>query len=247
MGCDLKSFCAYCDELLQPSLFQDMAVNGLQVEGKREIKRICTAVSASVHVIEQAVKMQADLLLTHHGLFLKGRDAVVRRALRDKLKLLLQNDMSLVSYHLPLDGHELFGNNWPAARALGWTNLESFSGVGVKGRVPSMPRADFQKTLEKLYGQKAQVVEGGKEIISRVALISGGAYKWIDAAVDAGVDCFVTGNVDEPAWHMAKEGKINFYALGHAATEKIGVQLLGEHLSERFGVEHVFVDEENPF
>ena len=252
MTCDLKSFSAYINELLEASLFQDVALNGLQVEGKSHIKRMATAVSASLNVIQKAVDIKADLLLTHHGLFLKGRDMVVTRTLRSKLKLLLQHDISLISHHLPLDAHREFGNNWAAARALGWTNLEPFGlmqgrYIGVKGRFPGVTREEFQEKLQVFYGQKAHWVNGGNEWVESAALISGGSYKSITAAAIEGVDCFITGNFDEPAWHDAKEEKINFYALGHAATEKIGVQMLGEHLHQKFGVAHTFIDEENPF
>jgi dinuclear metal center YbgI/SA1388 family protein len=254
MGCNLKNFSSYLNELLQAGEFEDVAVNGIQVEGKAKISRMAVAVSASLDVIKQACSKKVDLLLVHHGLFFKekGKELPIAGTLKEKLKLLLTHNISLVAYHLPLDAHVQFGNNWGAARALGFKNLAPFGiyqgkAIGVKGAFKACPRAEFQKKLEKFYGQKAHTALGGKEIISSCALVSGGAHKLVYEAALAGVDAYVTGSFDEPIWHAAFEEKINFFALGHAATEKIGVKLLGAHLEDHFDLDVIFIDEPNPF
>ncbi|MDB6081965.1 MAG: hypothetical protein JWO53_1237 [Chlamydiia bacterium] len=252
MGCDLKTISHYLKELLRPEDYQDVSLNGLQVEGRFHIATIATAVSASLQVIYEATKMRADLLIVHHGLFLKGCDLVVKDTMKEKLKFLLTHDTSLIGYHLPLDAHQEFGNNWPVAKALGWSNLEPFGiyhgmPIGVKATFPLMPRENLQKTLEDFYGHPGHVALGGKEIVGSCALVSGGAHKLIFNAADENVDCYITGSFDEPIWHAAYEKKINFMAFGHAATEKIGVQRLGEHLQQKFHLAHTFIDEPNPF
>lgn len=252
MACQLKIFSHYIDTILKPSLYQDVSINGIQVEGKNNIKHIATTVTASVASIKKAIKMKADLLIVHHGLFLKGKDVQISRSLKEMLKLLLAHDISLLAYHLPLDAHEELGNNWPAAKALHWFDLEPFGlyqgmPIGVKGRVKPIERAKLQKELETFYDHPAQVVFAGPKVINSVALVSGGAHKLLADAAREEIDCLITGTTDEPVWHIAHEEKVNFMALGHAATEKIGVQLLGEHLAEEFSLTHRFIDEDNPF
>lgn len=248
----LNELTRYLDALLQCPLFSDYGPNGLQVEGRREIKRIASAVTASIETIRAAIAIQADLLLVHHGLFWQGDSPIVTGPYREKLQLLLSNQLSLLGYHLPLDAHQEFGNNWKAARDLGWTDLEPFGlykgmPIGVKGRIRAISRKDLQTELESYYKHHAHTALGGKETVQTIALISGGAHKSIAEAINAGVDCFVTGSMDEPVWHLAHEGKINFFALGHSATERIGPQALGQHIKQTFGLEHQFLDLPNPF
>jgi dinuclear metal center YbgI/SA1388 family protein len=252
MPTQLKTFLHYTDTILQPSLFGDVCINGLQVEGNKKIQHLAVAVSASLYTIKRAKSLKADALLVHHGLFLKGRDVVLGGSLKEMLAILLEGDISLFAYHLPLDAHQELGNNWPAAKMLGMSDLEPFgtyqnTKIGVKGTLPPTPREQFKKLLEKFYGHPAQTVFGGKKIIRSCALISGGAHKSISEAVQDEVDCLVTGTTDEPIWHIAHQDKINFFALGHAATENLGVRLLGEHLAERFGLKVSYIHENNPF
>lgn len=243
----IKDLLSHLNDYLQISLFSDYGPNGLQVEGKEQIKRIATAVSASQYVIEQAIEQKADLLVVHHGLFWNKDPYVVTGPKKRKLKLLLEAELNLVAYHLPLDANQEIGNNWKAARDLGWQDLTPFSTVGVKGSFPKMPREKFQSALENYYGQKAAVVWGGKKEIGSCALISGGAYRQIDEAILAQLDAFITGNFDEPAYHMAREGGINFLAMGHAATEKVGPKAMANYLSSEYQVDAFFIDEPNPF
>lgn len=235
------------NDYLQVSLFKDYCINGLQVEGKRKIKKIATAVSASLNVIQKAIEQDVNVLIVHHGIFWDKDSPIIQGTKREKLALLLKEEVSLAAYHLPLDAHREVGNNWKAAIDLGWEELEPFEGVGVRGKIKKITREDFQKGLEDYYGQKAVCAFGGKKEMTTVALISGGAYRQISAAAACEIDSFITGNFDEPAWHMAHEEKINFYALGHAATEKIGPRALADFIRRIYNLDAIFIDEINPF
>lgn len=229
------------------SLFNDYGPNGLQVEGRPEVKRIATAVTASAYAIEEAVKRGCDALLVHHGLFWQKDPYPIIGPKRKRLELLLQNQLSLLAYHLPLDAHQEVGNNWVAARALGWTDLKPFFGYGVQGVIAPCSVEYLSEKLEKYYNHCAHKALGGPKQVHHCALISGGAYRCLPEAAQAGVDTFITGNFDEPAWHLAHEHKVNFFALGHAATEKIGPKALVPLLQDQWGMEAFFIDEENPF
>lgn len=248
----LQEFCQYLDNLLQSKLFVDYCKNGLQVEGGKKIARIATAVSADLSTIQEAAKQGVQALIVHHGMFWNSDSPLVIGAKREKLQLLLKHDISLIGYHLPLDAHQEFGNNWKAAIDMGWANLEPFGlmngiPIGVKGKLKPTSRDDFKKQLEDYYQHSAHTAFGGKEKVQSVGLISGGAYRSISDAAAQGLDCFVTGNFDEPAWSLAFEEKVNFYALGHTATERIGPKALGEHIKKQFSTDVVFIDTTNPF
>lgn len=248
----LQDLCEHLNTLMQVGLFQDACINGLQVEGAANIRKICVAVSASRHTIEMAIDKGADALITHHGLFWNRDPYALVGARRKKVALLLEHNLSLLSYHLPLDAHKELGNNWKAAADLGWNNLQPFGlyngqMIGVRGEFPSMPVEVFQQILEEYYNHKAHTALFGKPFVSSACLISGGAYKSIDEAAKAGADCFITGNFDEPAWHMAQEEDMNFFALGHSATEVVGPKALGAYLEKQLGVEVFFLDLFNPF
>ncbi len=248
----LQDLCADLDSLLQPSLYSDSCPNGLQVEGKKQINTIVTAVSSSLATIEAAIEAKADALIVHHGMFWNQDSYVVTGVKRQKMSLLLESGLSLLAYHIPLDAHQIHGNNWRAAIDLGWENLEPFgmhkgSFIGVKGTFAPQSRDSFVHKLENYYGHKAYLASGGKIEVKSAALISGGAYRSLGEATEAGVDCFITGNFDEPAWHQALEEKINFLALGHSHTEKIGPKSLVEYLQGKFQVSCSFIDIENPF
>jgi dinuclear metal center YbgI/SA1388 family protein len=240
------------NDYLQIALFSDFCPNGLQIEGCAKPKRIATAVSASLHIIQEAIKHQAEALIVHHGLFWKGDSYIVEGIKREKIHKLLSHDISLLAYHLPLDAHHEIGNNWKAAHDLNFSGLEPFyqvdkQWIGVKGKVEKMPRSELVNRLEAYYGQKAVLALGGKDLIETVALISGGAYRQLEHAAKEGIDFYVTGNFDEPAWHVAHERKINFAALGHAATEKVGPRALADYLRRIDSIDAFFLDEINPF
>lgn len=242
----------YISELLQPNLFQDFGPNGLQVEGAEEIKHIAVAVSASLETIKAAAKLNVQALLVHHGIFWNKDAYPITGTKKSKLKLLLDHEINLLAYHLPLDAHTTYGNNWKAAKDLGWENLAPFYpmgpvALGVKGTFPATSISQFVKKLEKYYGHQAHTALSGKKTITSAALISGGAHRQISEAAHAGVDAFITGSFDEPVWHIANEEQINFLALGHAATEKIGPYALGDHLEKHFKLKVTRIEDENPF
>ncbi|MBA3957522.1 MAG: Nif3-like dinuclear metal center hexameric protein [Parachlamydiaceae bacterium] len=252
MSTNLTTLINHLTDLLQPNLLPDYCVNGLQVQGSKNISKIATAVSASLSTIQAAVEANVNALIVHHGLFWDGDSPVVSGSKREKLLLLLQNNISLLAYHLPLDAHQTVGNNWKAAQDLGWTNLQPFglykkNYIGVQGTFPAMPRSQFQKQLELYYAHPATCALGGKELVSSAALISGGAYKSLSEAASAGIDCFITGNFDEPAWFQAFETQTNFFALGHSATERVGPIALQKHIENVLHVQTLFIDTPNPF
>ena len=249
----LQEFSEFLNHLMKPQSFKDYCFNGLQIEGKNEIQSIATAVSASLETIEQAVEMGVDALIVHHGMFWKGDCYSITGSKKKKLEKLLSNGINLFAYHLPLDAHEQLGNNWKAALDLNWKNLKGFSNLGnatylgVQGEFEPQSFKTWIKNIEGYYGHEAHVAAGGKETVSSAALISGGAHKQIIEAIDAGVDCFITGSFDEPIWHIAREEGIHFAALGHSATERVGPIALGEYLESELNVTWNFLDLPNPF
>ena len=243
----LQDLFLYLQNLLSPEEFVDYAPSGIQGEGKREIKRISFAVSASLAAIEEAVKKKADALIVHHGIFWNKDPHVIIGTKREKLARLLKAGISLLAYHLPLDAHARIGNNWKAASDLGLSDLESFSAFGVQGKMAPIDVNAFRKKLEAYYGHPAHVALGGKKKVSSAAIISGGAHRSIDQAADAGVDCYVTGSFDEPVWDIAHERKINFFALGHYSTERVGVLALMAEIKKQFKIPCDFIDLFNPF
>jgi dinuclear metal center YbgI/SA1388 family protein len=248
----LQELRSYLSELFPSEKVVDYCPNGLQVEGKHDIKLIVTAVSASVETIEAAVEIKADALIVHHGIFWQKDSYVIEGVKKKKLDLLLRNEMSLFAYHLPLDSHPGIGNNWRAAYEMGWSGLQPFCDlngnfIGVRGTVPAVSPDKFKNDLEKYYEHPATCALGGPELIETVALISGGAYKYLTDATQAGVDAFITGSFDEPVWHQAFEERIHFFALGHSATERVGPRALAHYLAEALPISCSFLDIENPF
>ena len=246
------------ESILQPELFiEDMAVNGLQVEGrKKEVAQIATAVTASEYVIDKAIEYNADLLLVHHGLFLKGGVGSIKGALGRKVEKLLTHGITLAGYHLPLDAHPHFGNAWVLPLDMQWLHIEPFctykGGISL-GTIAQLPE---ERTALELYeslrtywksATPPTFVQHPEKVVKKVAFIPGGGHKWLYDAVKAGADCFITGTFDEPVWHIANEENIAFMAFGHHSTERGGVKKLGEYLSEKCGIHHVFIDEMNPY
>lgn len=248
----LQELRSYLDTLLRSVNIADSCPNGLQIEGKEEVKKIATAVSASLKTIEAAVEQGVDVLIVHHGLFWQKDSYLIQGIKKKKIALFFQHDISLFAYHLPLDCHPQIGNNWKAAIEMGWSNLEPFCNIGgtfigVKGTIePSSPEK-VQKKLEEYYHHPAVCALGGPAIIRTMALVSGGAYKSLMNAKEEGVDAFITGSFDEPVWHQAFEEKIHFFALGHSATERIGPQALAHYLAQNLPLTCSFIDIPNPF
>lgn len=248
----LQDLLQYLNQLLQPELFSDVCPNGLQVEGKKTIFRIAFAVSASLETIKQAVAIKADALIVHHGIFWNKTSPILVGAKKQKLQLLLANEISLIAYHLPLDAHQTIGNNWKAARDLGMTNLQAFGSIGanqigVKAKLRPVLVEAFQAKLEAYYEHVAHAALGGSKQISSVAIVSGGAHWVIEQAIQEKVDCFITGSFDEPIWDLAYENGIHFFALGHFATERVGIQSLKQTITKHFDIPSSFINLFNPF
>ena len=243
---------AYCDTLLESAAFQDYCPNGLQVEGRDEVQRLVSGVTASQALIDAAIDLRADMLLVHHGYFWKGEPAPLTGIKKNRVKALLDHDISLVAYHLPLDVHAEVGNNVQLARLLGWTisgGLEPGNprSVGLHGELgAAQSAAELSASLERVLGREPLHIPGNERPIKRIAWCTGAAQGYIEKAVALGMDAFVTGEVSEPTVHSARENGIHFFAAGHHATERYGVKALGEKLARQFGLDHQFVDIDNP-
>lgn len=248
----LGDLTAYLDEYLALSRFDDEALNGLQVEGKGEVRRLALAVSACREVFLKAAAAGADAVLVHHGLFWKGEGpAPLRGVLGERVRILFERGLSLLAYHLPLDAHPDVGNNAVAARELGLEDLEPFvryhgTPIGFKGRFPTpLSREAFVERLQSYYGHEAFVEAAGPDPLATVAVCSGGAARELREAAAAGLDAYVTGEAGEPEVFLAREAGLTFAALGHHATERVGVRALGRHLESTFGLSTFFVEVAN--
>jgi dinuclear metal center YbgI/SA1388 family protein len=242
---------AYLQELLQVARFADYCPNGLQVEGRGHICRIVSGVTASLALIEAAIDSGADALLVHHGYFWRGEDARVIGQKQRRLKALLAADISLFAYHLPLDAHPELGNNAQLALRLG---LAADIQVGEKGLV-SVGRAvnagvatvgQLAAVAYSALNRAPLVVGDAAAPLKRIAWCTGGAQGYIEDAYNAGATAYISGEISEPTAHFAREMGIAYLACGHHATERYGVQALGAHVAQHFGIQHVFIDVDNP-
>lgn len=241
------SILAKLNEWLKPSEFQDYCPNGLQVEGKSEINTIITGVTASRDLIEAAIAANADMLIVHHGYFWKGEDQSIRGMKRERIKRLLDNDINLLAYHLPLDDHPEYGNNRQLADILGIESPRPLNGLVWEGelREPVTPEK-FGLQIARALHRDPLRVGNGKAEIKRVGWCTGAAQGFINTAIDAGLDAYISGEISEPTTHTARECGIHYYAAGHHATERYGVKALGEALEKEFGIKHRFIDCDNP-
>jgi len=239
---------ALINQKLDVSNFHDYAPNGLQVEGRRNVQRVVTGVTASQDLLDAAIAVEADAILVHHGYFWKNEPAVVRGMKRNRLKALLVNDINLYGYHLPLDAHPELGNN---------AQLAELFGIDVQGEVmPLVPYGELKKPLSgEALRQRMEVIldrkvlhsaQGGPDEIRRIAWCSGGGQGFIQQAADFGVDAFISGEVSEQTIHIAREMGLHFYAAGHHATERYGVKALGEWLQDYHGLDVMFIAIDNP-
>ncbi len=231
--------------------FNDDCPNGLQVEGQDDIKKIITAVSASVELFEKAIEKKADTIIVHHGIIWNFERPVYKGGYRERIRLLLENNINLYAFHLPLDAHEEVGNNTQLCRLLGLKNIRPFGTykeqyIGMRGEIRSSPKESFFRKLAQIAGHKPLIFDFGPDQIKTIGVISGGAQKELKQAVAAGLDIFITGEVSEHVMHYAKEEKIHFVSAGHYATEKFGVLSLGKFLTKKFGLEVTFIDIVNP-
>ena len=237
----------YCNQYLQTELFQDYCPNGLQVEGCDTIVKIVSGVTASQELIDAAIERQADLLLVHHGFFWKGENPVLTGMKKRRLKSLLTHDINLLAYHLPLDAHKILGNNVLLADKLGLDVEQFFAGneIALLGNIKPQSGAQFKQHIARVLDREPLHVEVDRTI-SKVALCTGAAQSYIEQAIAVGADAFVSGEISENTWHIARENNIHYFSAGHHATERYGVQALGEHLASHFALQHEFVDILNP-
>lgn len=228
--------------------FQDYAPNGLQVEGRPQVQRIVTGVTACQALLDAAVEQQADAVIVHHGYFWKNEMPVVRGMKRNRLKTLLSHDINLYAYHLPLDAHPTLGNNAQLAQLLG---------IGERGQIeplvpygefePPLSASELQQRLETRLGRTIlHCGEHAPQFIRRVAWCTGGGQGFIDSAAQFGADAFISGEVSEQTIHIAREMGIHFFAAGHHATERMGIKALGEWLAQQHGFDVRFIDIPNP-
>ncbi len=239
----------YNASLLQTGLFRDYCPNGLQVEGRAEVRRIATGVSASQQVLDAAIAWGADAILVHHGYFWRSEEAAITGIRKRRLARLLCHDVSLLAYHLPLDAHPELGNNARLGKLLGIVEQGRFGeqDIACVGELAEpQALAQFAAWVGGRLQRVPQVIGDETRNIRRVAWCSGGAQGYFEAAIAQGVDAFISGEASEPSFHLAQESGVAFIAAGHHATERLGIQALGEHLAARFNLEHCFFDQDNP-
>jgi dinuclear metal center YbgI/SA1388 family protein len=247
---------AEADRLLEPTRFQDYGPNGLQVPGAEQISTLITGVSAHVELFERAIDADADLILVHHGLFWGAGAGPIDPAMKRRLKLLFDSDIALAAYHLPLDAHPKIGNNALLAKALGAGSLSPFAihrnqPIGFLAELPddgieAHGANGLFARVQDAVGQPPLVFDTGPEVVRSIAIVTGAGTDHLPEAIAAGADAFITGEPAERAMAQAQEGSIHFIAAGHHATETFGIRALGEHLAQRFGLHHQFIDVRNP-
>ncbi len=248
---ELKELVAYTNDLLEIDRFQDYCPNGLQVEGKPQIQRLISGVTASQALIDAAIDRQADAILVHHGYFWRGEDARIVGLKQRRIKSLLEHDINLLAYHLPLDAHPVYGNNVQLGKRLQMAVEGQFGpdkpAIGLYGRLAEpMLAIDFADHLEITLGHRPLHIPASGNSIQSIAWCTGAAQGYIEQAIALGVDAYLTGEVSEQTVHLAREGGIHFYAAGHHATERDGARALAEHLAQQFDLEQQFIDIPNP-
>ena len=240
---------AYLADFLRVQDFRDYCPNGLQVEGRAEVARIVTGVTASAALLEAAVAERADAVIVHHGYFWRGEDGRITGMRRRRIGLLLEQNLNLFAYHLPLDAHPGVGNNVTLARQLG-LELENRFGeqdIAALGTVAAGATAgSFARTITEKLGRAPLLIGDPARPLRRVAWCTGGAQGMFEQAIALGVDAYVSGEISEQTVHLARESGVAYIAAGHHATERYGVQALGDHLAQRFGLEHRFIEIDNP-
>jgi dinuclear metal center YbgI/SA1388 family protein len=247
----LQSF----DQLLQPERFKDYGPNGLQVEGKLQVTKIVSGVTASLALIQAAVAAKADAIFVHHGLFWRGQDARVTGWMKQRLALLLQHDINLFAYHLPLDAHPELGNNAQLGLKLGLRPFEGptgrfgeqglgFMGSAVDGGFTSVET--LSEHLKQVLKRPVTHVGQARAAIKNIAWCTGGAQGYFEDAIAAGADVFITGEISEPQAHYARECGVAFIACGHHASERYGAPAVAAHVAAQLGLKHEFIDIDNP-
>ena len=246
---ELSEVDSYLRTMLRPEAFRDYGPNGLQVEGRREVRRIVSGVTASLAFIDAAIAAGADALFVHHGLFWRGQDGRLTGWLKERVKRLLAADVSLFAYHLPLDAHAEFGNNVQLGLRLQLAADARFGeqDLGFIGDAGSATTAAaLAQRAEQVLLRKPLLLPGDGRPLRRIGWCTGGAQGYFEAAIAAGADAFITGEISEPQAHLARETGVAFLACGHHATERYGAPALAAQVAARFGIEHRFIEIDNP-
>ena len=249
---DRPTLQASFDALLQPTLFRDYGPNGLQVEGRNEVRKIVSGVTASLALIEAAIEAGADAIFVHHGLFWRGQDGRVTGWMKQRLARLLANDVNLFAYHLPLDAHPQLGNNAQLAQHLGVTLYEDSRGrfgeqsLGFMGEIVPTTAGALASLVRQALGREVILAGDGARSVLRVALCTGGAQSYFESAIAAGADVFITGEISEPQAHYARECGVAYIACGHHASERYGAPAVAAHVAQQLGLAHQFIDIPNP-
>jgi dinuclear metal center YbgI/SA1388 family protein len=238
------------DALLDAGRFKDYGPNGLQVEGRAEVKRLVSGVTASLALIEAAAQWQADAIFVHHGLFWRGQDGRLNGWLKARVEHLICAGINLWAFHLPLDAHAELGNNAQFGRRIGLVadgrfGEQSLGFIGPAGDGISALGALASRITAALGRPPTQVPGDGRRL-ERIAWCTGGAQGYFEAAIAAGADAFLTGEISEPQAHLARETGVAFVACGHHATERYGAPAVAEHLASHFGLQHRFIEIDNP-
>lgn len=244
----IKELELYLNDLLKIDRFQDYCPNGLQVQGQTDVNHIVTGVTANLALLEQAIALKADTILVHHGYFWRNEDARVIGQKHIRLKKLITHDLNLLAYHLPLDAHPAFGNNVQLAKLLGFT-IEQWFGkdqIGCIGLCAPQTLQSLSHFIAKQLGRAPLSIGKTDKYIKRIAWCSGAAQDWLAEAIKFDVDAYISGEISESTVHLAEEMGVAYLAAGHHATERGGVQALGEHLRQQFQLQHSFVDISNP-
>jgi dinuclear metal center YbgI/SA1388 family protein len=244
---ELYDLVNYMDDYLKVSEITDVSINGLQIEGKRDVKKICLGVDSSLEIFKETSKRKADLLIVHHGLIWGGLKNI-RGLVKERISFLVENDISLYAVHLPLDMHPEVGNNIELLKILNLTDPEPFGAyhgvkIGFKGRYEKMKSIkEISKNLEKSLPTKVESFNFGPEKIKSVGIVSGGGGSAFEDCIKEELDLFITGEPSHTIYHIAKESGINLIFAGHYATEKLGVMALGRNVEEKYGVKAEFID-----
>lgn len=241
----------FLNDYLSANEFTDLCPNGLQVNGTEKISKLITGVSASVALFEKAISEKADAIIVHHGIIWNFERPLYKGGYRERIKLLLTNNINLFAYHLPLDAHPQIGNNIRLCNALQLKEIKPFGDdkgqyIGMQGTLAPTASHEFFDQLKNIVERDLTIFPYGPEKISSVGIISGGAQKYIAQAVAEGLDAFITGEVSEHIMHYAREEQIHFIAAGHYTTEKFGIIALGDLIAEKFKIEVKFIDIPNP-
>ncbi len=241
---------AALDDLLQPARFKDYGPNGLQVEGRSEVRHIVSGVTASLALIDAAIAEGADAIFVHHGLFWRGQDGCITGWMRQRVARLLAHDINLFAYHLPLDAHPELGNNAQLGARLGLRIQGNFGEnmLGCWGDLDApLGGVDaLAQQLQELCGRAVVAVDAKPGTLRRVGWCSGGAQGYFEAAIAAGVDVFITGEISEPQAHYARECGVSFIACGHHASERYGAPAVAGQVAQQLGIAHEFIDVDNP-